>query len=525
MNAGIFFAVVLSGLPLFSVTFPATTNQNYAVVFTAGPGGGRVPQNISSRNTAVTVTDIPYGTQFTITYTGNTGYNGGSSKNGTVTADETVSHNAASLKMFSVTFPATTNENFSVTFTAGGYGGTLPSNVASRNTATTVSNIPYGTQYSIAYTGATGYNGGSTKTGTVTSTHTVSHNAASLKKYRLTVPATTNQKYTLTLATSSVYGGTLPTYTKTATAAAQTINNVPHGTAWTITYTGNTGYNGGASKNGTITAATTISHNAASLKTYTYTIKSNSSNVNVRTAAVNAGWDEVSKLAVVVNSGIYVYGSSTSGYAMTISGTFKNGVTLTNNGYIVGRGGAGGKGGNALNSSGVTADGVAGGAGGTAINLASDCTIVNNGTIAGGGGGGGGGAAHRGSVTITVASTGERKTVYSSTGGSGGGGGRVNGTAGAAGTGSDRNGNAGAAGSLTAAGDGGEGRSYDSNADSYGGKGGNGGAWGAAGGAGQKGGATHNSGTAGAGGAKGKYIAGNSHATWSKTGTRIGGYS
>ena len=351
MNAGIFFAVVLSGLPLFSVTFPATTNQNYAVVFTAGPGGGRVPQNISSRNTAVTVTDIPYGTQFTITYTGNTGYNGGSPKNGTVTADETVSHNAASLK------------------------------------------------------------------------------------------------------------------------------------------------------------------------TYTYTIESNSSNVNVRTAAVNAGWDEVSKLAVVVNSGIYVYGSSTSGYAMTISGTFKNGVTLTNNGYIVGRGGAGGKGGNASNSAGVTADGVAGGAGGTAINLESDCTIVNNGTIAGGGGGGGGGAAHRGSAKI-----GEKK-VYSSTGGSGGGGGRVNGTAGAAGTGSNRNGNAGAAGSLTAAGDGGEGMSYSSNANSYGGKGGNGGAWGAAGGEGQKGGVSHNLGTAGAGGAKGKYIAGNSHATWSKTGTRIGGYS
>ena len=125
---------------------------------------------------------------------------------------------------------------------------------------------------------------------------------------------------------------------------------------------------------------------------FTATLSSDALNVNVRSVAVSQGWNEVQKLNFVINSGIYAYSNSTGTAGLIVSGTFANGVELTNNGFIVGRGGNGGNGGRMapFDTYGSIA-GTGGSAGGLALSVASSLTLNNNGTIGGGGGGGSGG--------------------------------------------------------------------------------------------------------------------------------------
>ena len=118
--------------------------------------------------------------------------------------------------------------------------------------------------------------------------------------------------------------------------------------------------------------------------TFTQTISSNTTNYNLKSAAITAGWDQAQALSatVTINNGIYVYSTSTGTYAFDTGSTFPAGTTLTliNNGIIQGCGGTGGAG-----------NGNAGVAGGPAFIARHAITVTNNGTIGGGGGGGGGG--------------------------------------------------------------------------------------------------------------------------------------
>jgi hypothetical protein len=115
-------------------------------------------------------------------------------------------------------------------------------------------------------------------------------------------------------------------------------------------------------------------------------VTSNQVNMNLRTYALANGWDGNSAFQLTVNSGVYIYSTSTSIPAITIDGSWPNGVAISNNGYIIGQGGAGGIGIWNRRSS------VSGNPGGTAISLGVNATIVNNtgAYIAGGGGGGAG---------------------------------------------------------------------------------------------------------------------------------------
>jgi hypothetical protein len=92
-------------------------------------------------------------------------------------------------------------------------------------------------------------------------------------------------------------------------------------------------------------------------------------------------------VTLVINSGVYVYSTSTSSPALTVSG-FSSGdtVTITGGGNVYGMGGAGALGGWGGN-------GNAGGNGGPAMSLSFPITFAtgNSLTVAGGGGGGGGG--------------------------------------------------------------------------------------------------------------------------------------
>ena len=271
----------------------------------------------------------------------------------------------------------------------------------------------------------------------------------------------------------------------------------------------------------------TISMNNLRGKTYVFafTIASNQIDANLRTLAINAGWNGSTPVQATINSGVFISGSvaANSTAALTINGSFPNGITLINNGTIAGRGGTGGVGGR---FSPETLGG-AGQAGGLALLASVGVTIQNNGTIAGGGGGGGGGS-HR--STSTTCSMGDDNSANRS-GGGGGGGGRSNASYNASGgaggvtaainCGTLVNGSAGGTGTSSAAGGAGAAGSVSSCTCSAqngsAGAGGAGGEWGTAGSAGQT-----SRFAGGAGGAAGQAVSGNSNITWTAFGTRSG---
>ena len=256
---------------------------------------------------------------------------------------------------------------------------------------------------------------------------------------------------------------------------------------------------------------------------YAFSISTNQVNANLRSLAVSAGWNQSTKLIATINGGVYVYSNSTGTPALTVNGSFPNGVTLINNGYILGMGGNGGTGCPVGFTSASSGD-----SGGIGLSVSSAITINNaSGVIAGGGGGGGGG----GSYCDGGVGKGGPYIQYGWAGGGGGGGqtGLSNSGGGGPGGGTfnqrSRDPQPGSGGDVSGAGSGGIGAAAP-NAGFFAGAGGNGGGWGSSGSGGQggRGGAFYN-GPPGAGGSSGNAITGNSNITYINTGTRYGGIS
>jgi hypothetical protein len=277
---------------------------------------------------------------------------------------------------------------------------------------------------------------------------------------------------------------------------------------------------------GVASGAISMSQGYGKANQFAFSIASNQTNANLRTLAVNAGWNQSSSVVATINGGVYLSSNGTGTPGLTIDGSFPNGVSLTNNGFIVGMGGAGGKGGGANNATPVA--GAGGSGGGLALLASVGVSITNNGTIAGGGGGGGGG---QGGTHI---SSDAKNTFYYVMGAGGGGGGRssaaANSSGGAAGTAIKTEigflypGNPGGAGTSSGQGGGGAGRSE---ANIRSGAGGDGGGWGASGGSGGTGAFLNAGTTAGpyGGGSGGAAVNGNGNITWLATGTRLGAIS
>ncbi len=285
---------------------------------------------------------------------------------------------------------------------------------------------------------------------------------------------------------------------------------------------------------GVASGAISMSNFYGKANAFSFTISSSQTNADLRTLAVNAGWNQSTKVIATIASGIYCSSNSTGTPGLTISGSFPGGVELINNGLIIGRGGNGGAGGiytPATNAAGNAKVGSDGTSGGLALSVSSAVSITNNGTIGGGGGGGGGGGCSWASAYNTS----------SLSTGSGGGGGRSSltnssGAAGgtsaisASGSFSVTIGNTGSAGTASAA----AGTtaqpstSVASETSARGGAGGAGGGWGSSGSGGGSGSASGSS-TAvragGSGGGGGGAISGNSNITWLTTGTRLGAIS
>jgi hypothetical protein len=243
--------------------------------------------------------------------------------------------------------------------------------------------------------------------------------------------------------------------------------------------------------------------------TFSFTISSNQTNANLRTLAVNAGWNQSSAVNATISGGVIVYSTSTGTPALTINGSFPGGVTLVNNGTIQGMGGAGGTG----RSYSSGAGGSAGAAGGLALSVSVAVSINNVNRIAGGGGGGGGG----GSSSVPYG-----KGQIDTASGGGGGGGLGGGAGGLGGpiSGFPYAGGNGTAGTLTTNGSGGIG-GLNQNTSGRAGSGGNGGSYGSTGSAG-----ANSTGTVGlGGGAAGGAVTGNGNISWIAFGTRNGGIS
>ena len=255
-------------------------------------------------------------------------------------------------------------------------------------------------------------------------------------------------------------------------------------------------------------------------------------NVNVYSYLVDSGWNGIAPATFIIPSTTYIGSNDIQKASLTISGRFPNGLTLVNNGYIIGRGGQGGIGRDGpintpyynatTRTNGSTAAGRNGENGGTGLiitDTATNVTINNLGVIAGGGGGGGGGAG---------GDWNGRSYDGSDAGGSGGGGGAglpggLGGTIGypygyteTYGREGMSNGSAGSTFNGGAGGPTGSGGGYGG--ARWGEGGGVGGGLGAAGAGGGNGGFAN----AGGGGAAGQPIVGINNATWLNSGTTYG---
>lgn len=285
-------------------TFTFTINQSANQTIT-------VTCNGTAHTSTFTAT---YGDKWTATIAPATGYNAGklSATSGTISGAVTISATAAAIKTFTLSFGATTNQTYTATI-----GGSTKAATASATSYT----VNYGTTYSVAYTAnsataAYTYTASSAVSGTVTAATSIPAKSATaaLRYYTLTVPATTNQSYTLKLTTNSTYGGKLPSYTTTATKSAQTLS-VPYGTTYSITYTADSGYNPGSAKSGTVNGNTTVTHNAATVATATVTIiQSANQTIHVYTPQKSGGTDHTSTFTCPIGTTYEAEVVAASGY-------------------------------------------------------------------------------------------------------------------------------------------------------------------------------------------------------------------
>ena len=308
------YKITQANIEAGSFTLSCTAAAKQTFTFTINQSANQTI-TVTCNGTAHTSTfTATYGDKWTATIAPATGYNAGtlSATSGTITGAVTVSATAAAIKTFTLSFGATTNQTYTATV-----GGTAKAATASATSYT----VNYGTKYSVAYTAnsataAYTYTASSAVSGTVTAATSIPAKSATaaLRYYTLTVPATTNQSYTLKLTTNSTYGGTLPSYTTTATKSAQTLS-VPYGTTYSITYTADSGYNAGAAKSGTVNGATTVTHNAATVATATVTIvQSANQTIHVYTPQKSGGTDHTSTFTCPIGTTYEAEVVAASGY-------------------------------------------------------------------------------------------------------------------------------------------------------------------------------------------------------------------
>lgn len=127
---------------------------------------------------------------------------------------------------------------------------------------------------------------------------------------------------------------------------------------------------------------------------FAYTLTSTTQSAIIHTLALAGGWDGTSSLKFTIASGVYCWSDSVLLAGLSTGGPFPGGLTIVNNGYIMGRGGDNTATTHLHRTFALvteTPPSQPGNAGGPALDLSVPVTINNsNGYIGGGGGSGAG---------------------------------------------------------------------------------------------------------------------------------------
>lgn len=135
-----------------------------------------------------------------------------------------------------------------------------------------------------------------------------------------------------------------------------------------------------------------VFYGASAIVLFTNTITANQQELNLYNYLIAQGWNGSDEVEVTINSGVYIWSDNTAVAALNTGGAYPKGLTIINNGFIMGKGGNGAD----LFLAPTLSYGTAT-SGGPAIYLTTPVNLNNsNGYI---GGGGGGGAVHKGWVS------------------------------------------------------------------------------------------------------------------------------
>ena len=236
---------------------------------------------------------FPYGTTWSASISGNTGWNAGTLKNGStnITAGTTytltnanvnVTATAATHKTYKITLPSTSNQTITIHYKE--YNGTSWVNTTWKTTTASIT-LGHGSQYYLTAAGNTGWNAGAiTNAGsessplTLTAARSVTIGAATLKTYVLTLAATSHQTIKIQYAARNADGTDGTWSSEISSGSSEKTYTLRHGSKYKVTaFSASTGWNAGTLNKTkgteyTLTAAATISATAASLKTFTLTL-------------------------------------------------------------------------------------------------------------------------------------------------------------------------------------------------------------------------------------------------------------
>lgn len=256
-------------------TFAASQSVNIIQV-----ANGTISVIYNGKEYTSSTDDIPYGSKVTVNANPDTGYeltkltvNGETITSGSEITITGTTNITAAFGIHNYTITIVQNEHQTITVTCNG--------VAHTETFTAT----YGQTWTASIVADAGYIASAVtpaESGTVTGDITIEPAAAAILKYlKLTIGKVAGQTQLLKLSTSTLYGGTLPTYNTSPTQDSFDLT-VPYGTHYSITYTSVdvVGYDNTISENvsGTISVDTAIpaKDTKYSLKYYTLNIASTS---------------------------------------------------------------------------------------------------------------------------------------------------------------------------------------------------------------------------------------------------------
>ena len=161
-----------------------------------------------------------------------------------------------------------------------------------------------------------------------------------------------------------------------------TVNGLSQTTSYTFTVYATNAV--GNSANSSPSNSITTPSNRVALN---YTFSGNTANASLNLSSLGGYSSGKSDATITINSGVYLYATSTSTAALTVTGTAGDTVKIINNGYIMGQGGFG----QGFQSGTFNQDTATQGGPGIQINVPLTIDNTNSGAYIGGGGGGGAG--------------------------------------------------------------------------------------------------------------------------------------